>query len=149
MKSVIAITTVLFLGLLMTAVPSYAGQAPGTHIAKILEYKGSLNLSDSQVKKLEIIQNTTKQKMDEAKFQADIRLDEIEKFTSNWTEMNSVAVLGLIKEYFQYQTDFKTAEMLAIIQARAILDMDQLTRFQQLVMIESLMLDMEHGLAIK
>jgi hypothetical protein len=149
MKSVIAITTVLFLGLLMTAVPSYAGQAPGTHIAKILEYKGSLNLSDSQVKKLEIIQNTTKQKMDEAKFQADIRLDEIEKFTSNWTEMNSVAVLGLIKEYFQYQTDFKTAEMLAIIQARAILSMDQLTQFQQLVMIESLMIDMEHGIAIK
>jgi hypothetical protein len=149
MKKVIAITTVMFLGFLMTATPSSAGQAPGTQIAKILEYKESLKLTDSQAKKLEIIQNTTKQKMDEAKFQADIRLNEIEKFTSNWTEMNSVAVLSLIKEYFQYQTDFKTAEMQAIIQARAILSMDQLTQFQQLVMIESLMLDMEHGMAIK
>jgi hypothetical protein len=149
MKKVTVITTLFFLGFLMATIPGNAGQTPGNQITKILEYKASLELTNSQVKKLELVQKTAQQKMDDAKFQADIRLTEIEKFTSNWTEMNSVAVLGLIKEYFKYQTDFKTAEMEAVIQARAILDMNQLTRFQQLVSIDSLMLQMEPGLASK
>jgi hypothetical protein len=149
MKKVTVITTLFFLGFLMATLPSSAGQVQGNQITKILEYKASLNLTGSQVKKLELVQKTAQQRMDDAKFQADIRLTEIEKFTSNWTEMNSVAVLGLIKEYFKYQTDFKTAEMEAVIQARAILDMNQLTRFQQLVSIDSLMLEMEPGLASK
>jgi hypothetical protein len=147
MKRVTAITTMFFLGFLMATLPSSAGQVPGTQISKILEYKASLELTSSQVKKLELVQKTAQQKMDDSKFQADIRLNEIEKFTSNWTEMNSVAVLGLIKEYFKYKTDFKTAEIEAVIQARAILDMNQLTRFQQLVSIETLMLGMEQGVA--
>jgi hypothetical protein len=149
MNKAIAIATVLFLGMMMAALPSNAGQIQGTQISKIIEYKTSLNLSASQVKKLEIVQKVAQQKMEEAKLQAGIRLTEIEKFTSNWTEMNSVAVLGLIKEYFKYQTDLKTAEMEAIIQARAILDLDQLARFQQLVSIESLMLRMDKDLAIR
>jgi hypothetical protein len=149
MKKAIVISTVFFLGMMMTAISSNAGQAAGTQISRIIEYKTTLSLTDSQVKKLEIVQKTAQQKMDEAKFQAGIRLSEIEKFTSNWTNMNSVAVLGLIKEYFKYQTDYKTAEMEAIIRARAILDMDQLARFQQLVSIEGLMLKMEQDLAAK
>jgi hypothetical protein len=147
MNKVIAISTVIFLGVMLAAIPCNAGQAQGTQISKIIEYKITLNLSDSQVKKLEIVQKTAQQKMEQAKFQAGIRMNEIEKFTSNWTEMNSVAVLGLIKEYFKFQTDYKTAEMEAIIRARAILDMDQLARFQQLVSIESLILKMEQDLA--
>jgi hypothetical protein len=147
MKKVIAITAVIFLGYMLAAIPSNAGQTPGTQISKILDYKSSLNLTQSQVKKLELIQKTAQQRMDEAKFQSGIRLNEIEKFTSDWTNMNSVAVLSLIKEYFKYETDYRTAEMEAIIQARAILEMDQLAKFQQLVSIESLMLNMENGVA--
>ena len=147
MNKVIAIATVLFLGFMITVLPSYAGQLPGTQIPKILECKASLNLSDAQVKKLENTQKTAQARMDEAKNQADIRLAEIEKFTSNWTDMNSVAVLALIKEYFNFQTAYRTAEMEAVIQARAILTMEQLTRFQQLVSIESLMLRMDQNLA--
>ncbi len=143
MNKIIAISTVLFLGLLMAALPSFAAQNPGTQVAKILEYRVTLNLTDSQVKKLEIVERTAQQKMQDAKFQADIRMGEIEKFTSNWTDMNSVAVLALIKEYFQFQSDYRTAEMQAIIQARAILDLNQLNRFQQVVSIESLMLNMQ------
>ncbi len=147
MKRAIAITTVVFFGLLAAASASHAGQIPGSQISKILENKATLNLTDSQVKKLEIVQRTAQQKMDEARFQADIRLTEIEKFTSDWTAMNSVAVLALIKEYFDFQTASKTAEMESIIQARAILSMDQLSRFQQLVSIQTLMLEMDQDLA--
>ena len=149
MKKVTVITILLFLGFLMAALPSNAGQIPGTQINKILDYKASLELTSSQVKKLELVQRTAQQKMDDSKFQADIRLNEIQKFTSDWTNMNSVAVLSLIKEYFKYQTDYKTAELEAVIQARAILNMNQLARFQQLVSIETLMLGMEQGVASK
>ena len=147
MKRAVIIATIFSLGLLMTAISSSAGQTPGTQIAQILDHKSTLNLTVSQVKKLEQVQRNTQARMAEAKSQSEIRLGEIERFTSNWQDMNSVAVLGLIKEYFKYLTDYKTAELESVIQARAILNMDQLNRFQQLVTIESLMLNMEDQLA--
>jgi len=144
MRSAIAIAIASLL--IFTAV-SLAGDLPCTPVAKIIDYKASLTLTDSQIKKLELVEKTAQAKMVEAKAQAEIRLAEIEKFTSNWTNMNSIAVLSLIKEYYGFMTACKTAEMEAIIRARAILDSTQLNKFQQLVSIESLMLDMEQDLA--
>lgn len=120
-----------------------------TQVAQLLEYKTSLQLTDSQVKKLEIIERTAARKMVDAKLQADIRLSEIERFTSNWTNMNGTAVRGLLKEYYNFLAEYKTAEINAVIQARAILDYDQLNKYQQLVSIKSLILNMEQELAIR
>jgi hypothetical protein len=128
---------------------SFAGETPQTQVSKVLELKGSLSLTPSQVKKLEVVERTAEQKMMEAKAQSDIRLNEIEKFTSDWSNMNSVAVMTLIKEYFKFMTDYKTAEYEALLRARAILDSMQLSKFQQLVSIESLMLKMEGDLALR
>lgn len=144
--------TIFTVGFLLAALPSFAGETQnnqGTQISRILEYKTTLSLTDSQVKQLEIIQKTTAEKMTQAKDQADIRLGEIEKFTSDWGNMNSIAVLSLIKEYFKFLTDYKTAEIEAVIRARVILDADQLSRFQQLVSIEAMMITMEKSLALK
>jgi hypothetical protein len=150
MKKVMAISTLLFLGLLLAAQPSDAGQAnDGNQVAKILELKSSLSLTDSQVKKLEQVQKNAQARMNEAWSQSQIRLAEIERFSSDWTNMNSVAVMSLIKEYFKFLTDYKTAELEAVIQARSILAMDQLRKFQQLVSIESLMISMENQLAAR
>ena len=137
----------LSLGLLLIALPVVAAQPDGNQISKILNYKTSLSLTDSQVKKLEIVNRTAQDKMTQAKTQAEIRQNEIEKFSSNWTDMNSLAVMNLIKEYYSYMTDYKTAEVEAIIRARAILNLEQLNKFQQLVSIEALMLHMETQLA--
>jgi hypothetical protein len=127
----------------------FAGDLPKTQISQILENKMSLGLSDSQVKKLEVVERTAQQKMLEARGQADIRMTEIEKFTTNWNNMNGVAVLGLVKEYFKFMTDFKSAEVEAIIRAREVLDSNQLIRYQQLVSIQSLMVKMERELAVR
>lgn len=146
------IVTILMLGFMLAALPCAAEgiqNNDGSQISTILEHKTTLNLTDSQVKKLEIVQRTTIEKMTQAKLQADIRLGEIEKFTSDWSNMNSIAVLSLVKEYFKYMTDYKTAEVEAVVQARSILDINQLTRFQQLVSIESMMVRMEQSLALK
>jgi hypothetical protein len=146
MKKALALIVIVFMA---AASVSYAGVVPTTQVSKILENKASLVLTDSQVKKLEIVEKTAQQKMMEARVQADIRLTEIERFTSNWTNMNSQSVSSLVKEYFGYLEDYKMAELGAIIKARAILEYDQLSKFQQLVSIQTLMLHMEQELAIR
>ena len=143
------LAVVVITGLMIMAVPCMAGEVADGHIAKILDSKAALALTDSQVKKLEIVQRTAVAKMAEAKSQADIRLNEVEKFTSNWTNMNSIAVMSLIKEYYQFMTDYKSAELEAVIRARSILEIEQLNKFQQLVSIESLMITMEKSLALR
>ena len=131
------------------AITSMAVDLPKTQVSKILEYKTSLALTDSQIKKLEIVEKTTQQKLMDAKVQADIRLAEIEKFTSNWTDMNSIAVQSLVKEYYDFMANYKIAELEAIIKARTILEVNQLSKFQQLVSVESMMIHMEAELAIR
>ncbi len=143
------VTAIFMAGFLSLALAASAGNLPTTQVSQILEHRSSLELTNSQVKKLKIIEDTAWEKMTYARMQADIRLHEIEKFTSNWTNMNGTAVRGLIKEYYGFLTQYKTAELNAIVQARAILEYEQLSKFQQLESIESLMLDMERELALR
>jgi hypothetical protein len=116
---------------------------PTTPIAKVLNYKSGLALTDSQIRKLTILDNTTKEKMIQAKAQAQIRKQEIDKFTSNWVMMNGVACCQLVKEYYQYLAELKTLEINAIMQARAVLTEDQLRKFRELASLESMMLNLE------
>jgi hypothetical protein len=143
------VTAILMAGILSLAMAASAGNLPATQVSQILELRSSLDLTNSQVKKLQIIEDTAREKMTRARLQADIRLQEIEKFTSNWTNMNGTAVRGLIKEYYAMLTEYKTAELNAIVQARAILEYEQLSKFQQLESIESLRLDMERELTLR
>lgn len=143
------VTAILMAGILSLALAASAGNLPSTQVSQIIELRSSLDLTNSQVKKLQIIEDTAREKMTRARFQADIRLQEIEKFTSNWTNMNGTAVRGLIKEYYAMLTEYKTAELNAIVQARAILEYEQLSKFQQLESIESLRLDMERELTLR
>lgn len=143
-------TLVILLGLtIIAAASAYAGDLPITQVSKVLDYKSSLNLTDAQVKKLEIINKTAVAKMVEAQGQANIRLQEIQRFTSNWTSMNGTAVRQLIKEYYDYMTTYKAAEVDAILQARSILDPGQLSKYQQLASIDALMISMEQNLAFR
>ncbi len=143
------VTALLMAGLLFLTLAASAGNLPAPQVSQILELSSSLELTNSQIKKLRIIEDTAREKMVYARLQADIRLQEIEKFTSNWTNMNGTAVRGLIKEYYDMLTQYKTAELNAIVQARSILEYEQLHKFQQLESIESLRLDMERELAFR
>ncbi len=143
------VTAILMAGFLSLAMAASAGNLPETQVSQILELRSSLELTNSQVKKLKIIEDTAREKMVYARLQADIRLQEIERFTSNWTNMNGTAVRGLIKEYYAILTEYKIAELNAIVQARAILEYEQLSKFQQLESIESLRINMEQELALR
>ena len=142
-------TMIILLALTVTVVaPAFAGNLPVTQVSKIIDYKASLDLTDAQVKKLEIINKNAVEKMVEAKGQANIRLQEIEKFTSNWTNMNGTAVRQLIQEYYNFLAEYKAAEVNAILQARSVLKPEQLVKYQQLASIDALMISIEHDLAL-
>jgi len=146
MKKIIVLTSMI---ILLFAIAAQAGNLPCTHISNILKHESSLQLTDSQVKRLQAIENLAKQKMIESRIQAGIRLAEIERFSSNWSSMNGVAVRQLVKEYNGFLADFKNAEVEAIIQARGVLSQYQLTQFQQLVSIEALMVKMDSQFALR
>lgn len=118
-------------------------QESRTAIDKILEYKSGLQLTDSQVHKLELVNQVINQKMEEIKRQASIRKTEIDEFTSNWTTMNGTAVEYIIKEYYQFMADLKNLELEAIMKARAVLNDDQLKKFHDLSSIESMIIKVE------
>jgi hypothetical protein len=127
----------------MPAILLAQSNLPTTPISKVLNYKGGLALTDSQVKKLTILDNTIKEKMIQVKAQAQLRKQEIDKFTGNWDMMNGTACCQLVKEYYQYLAELKTLEINAIMQSRAVLTEDQLRKFTELASLESMILDLE------
>jgi hypothetical protein len=119
---------------------------PKTAIDKILDYKQGLDLSESQIKKLSLVNHTIVEKMGETLRQADIRKTEIDDFTANWSNVHGIAVDRLIKEYYDFMAEFKKLELEAIMKAKAILTEEQLKRFTELASIESLMIRVENEL---
>jgi len=141
---------VAIIAMFVIAVPAISfaqSNLPTTPIAKVLNYKGGLALTDSQIKKLTILDNTTKEKMIQVKAQAQIRKQEIDKFTGNWDMMNGTACCQLVKEYYQFLAELKTLEINAIMQTRAVLSQDQLRKFTELASLESMILNLEPSIS--
>ncbi len=143
MKRILFTATGLILLAIGTVFPLYAGNIPETPIGRILNYKTGLELTDSQIKKLGILDNTIKEKMIQIKAQAEIRRQEINRFTSNWASMNSAACSRLVKEYYGLLADLKVLELDAIMKARSVLTPEQLRKYEELADIESMIFDLE------
>jgi len=122
-------------------------KVPQTAINKILEYKVGLQLSDSQCKKLSIMNSVIIDKMIQVRAQAEIRKTEIDKFTSDWTIMNGTAVEYTIKEYYQFLAELKSLELEAIMKTKAILSREQLKQYSDLAEIESMIIKVDTELA--
>jgi len=120
---------------------------PQTAINKILEYKTSLELTDSQYKKLGTINNVIIEKMIQVKAQAEIRKTEIDNFTADWTVMNGTAVEYTIKEYYQFLAELKSLELEAIMKAKAVMTREQLKKYADLADIESMIIKVDTELA--
>jgi Spy/CpxP family protein refolding chaperone len=131
----------------MPALLYAGGNIPETPITKILNYKTGLQLTDSQIKKLTIIDTNIKNQMIQVRAQADTRKTEIDKFTSNWLNMNGTATRQLIKEYYDFLAELKLLDIKAIMQARGILTREQLKKFTELASIESMIQKMEPEIA--
>lgn len=147
-KLITAISIVMLV--MVTAAPALLQaqvKIPKTPIDNILNYKNGLELTDSQIKKLTIINRTIIDKMIQTEAQARIRKVEIDEFTSNWTNMHGTAVNHIIKEYYQFMAELKTLELEAIMKTRAILTREQLKRYVELASIESMIIKLDAELA--
>ena len=144
-KKFIAAASLLLIVMVMAmpAIVNAGNELPKTAIHKILNYKNGLQLTESQIKKLSIINRTIVDKILQARAQAEIRKMEIDEFTSNWCTMHSGAVKQNIKEYYKFLAKIKELELEAIVKAKAVLDNKQLKRYVELASIEALMINME------
>ena len=141
-KKITIIALALMLAMI-TAAPGilYADNIiPQTAINKVLDHKSGLELTDSQLKKLTIINNIIVEKMIQTRAQAQIRKSEVDDFTSNWVNMHSTACDHIIKEYYKFLADLKTLELEAITKARAILTREQLKRYAELASVEAMII---------
>jgi hypothetical protein len=137
---------VLLSAIVMPGLLYAGGDIPETPITKILNCKAGLQLTDSQIKKLTILDNNIKNQMIQLKCQVQIRKTEIDKFTSNWLNMNGTAVRQLIKEYYNFLAELKMLNINAIMQARGVLTREQLKKYTELVSIEAMIQKMETGI---
>jgi len=144
-KKFIAAASLLLIVMVIAApaIVNAGNELPKTAIHKILNYKNGLQLTESQIKKLTIINRTIVNKILQARAQAEIRKMEIDEFTSNWCNMHSGAVNQNIKEYYKFLSKIKELELEAIIKAKAVLDNNQLKKYVELASIEALMINME------
>jgi Spy/CpxP family protein refolding chaperone len=144
----IALATIFMFTIAMPAILLAGGNVPDTPITKVLGYKTGLELTDSQIKKLGILDNNFKEKMIQTLAQADIRKREIDKFTANWNNMNGIACCQLVKEYYQFLSELKVLELNAIMQARSVLTAEQIKKFSELANIETMLLDLQPKLSL-
>lgn len=135
--------------ILLTPVFVFAGKGlPKTPIDNILNYKSGLQLTESQIKKLTIIDRTIVDKMIQVKARAEMQKGKIDEFTSNWSNTNTMSINKTIKEYYKFIAEFKKLELEALIKARQILTKDQLKKYSELVSVETMMLKLDSELAV-
>jgi len=144
-KKVTIITLVLMLAMIMVSpgMLNAGDRIPQTAINKILDHKSGLELTDSQLKKLSVINSVIIEKMIQVRTQAEIRKMEIDEFTSNWTNIHSTASDHIIKEYYSFLAKLKSLELEAITKARAVLTREQLKAYANLSSIEAMMIKLD------
>ena len=143
-KRLVTLALVFVLGLVFVMSNSVmAGNLPETPITKILNYKSGLDLTDTQAKQLGLINNNIINKMLQAKSQAQMHKGTIDQMSEDWAKLDNPKVKSAVKEYFQCQADIKNLEMEAMAQASQILSKDQIKKFNELVSIELIMINIE------
>jgi len=113
-----------------------AGNLPQSPIDQILEHKTVLQLSESQIKNLNLINSGIINKMLQCKSQIQINKREIEKYAANWADMENPKFKSTVKEYFRCLADMKALEFEALAQASKILTPDQIKIFSERVSID-------------
>ncbi|OGC91036.1 MAG: hypothetical protein A2W25_08145 [candidate division Zixibacteria bacterium RBG_16_53_22] len=114
---------------------------PRTRVCQILDRREDLGLSESQARRLKSVVQLGQRKMLEARAQAEIRLQEISKVSTDWSDINGLAIKSLIKEYYGFLSDYITADLECITNASKVLDRDQLASLGKYLSPDSLQLD--------
>jgi len=143
-RKLMTLALALIIGLAIAAPTDLiAGNLPETPINKILNYKTGLDLTDVQTKQLTLINNNIVNKMLQVRAQASSHKNEIDMASNDWSKLDNPQVKGAVKEYYKCQADMKNLELEAMAQASKILSADQIKKFNELVSIELIMINIE------
>jgi hypothetical protein len=113
-----------------------AGNLPQSPIDQILEHKTDLQLSESQIKNLNLVNSGIINKMLQCKSQVQMNKAEIEKYATNWADMENPKFKSTVKDYYRCLADMKALEFEALAQAGKILTPDQIKQFSEQVSID-------------
>ena len=113
-----------------------AGNLPQTPIDRILEQKAVLQLSESQIKNLNLINSGIINKMLQCNSQIQMHKMEIEKYADNWADMENPKFKSTVKDYYRCMADMKALEFESLAQAGKILSPDQIKKFNDQVSID-------------
>jgi hypothetical protein len=128
------------LGLAIGApIQATAGNLPATPITRILSNNTALELSETQVKKLNLVNNNIINQMLQVRAQAQNHKAKIDKAAADWSDLGNPVIKGAVKEYYRCQADMKILELEAMVQASRILSNEQINKFNQLVTMELMM----------
>ncbi len=116
-----------------------AGNLPQSPIDQILEHKTVLQLSESQLKNLNLVNSGIVNKMLQCKGQIQMNKTEIEKYAANWADMENPKFKSTVKEYYRCLADMKALEFEALVQAGKILTPYQIKIFSEQVSIDLVM----------
>jgi hypothetical protein len=139
------ILIILAIGLVIASTGmAYAGpNIPSTAIDNILTYKNGLQLTADQINKLTKYNSRIIDKMIQVRAKVEMRKAEVDKLTSDWSEIHGVAANATIEEYYDYMAKFKQLELEAIMKAKGVLTRQQMRHYTELVSVESMMLKLE------
>ena len=127
---------IIMLLVLITPIQSRAGNLPTTPINKILDYKTGLQLTDTQIKQLSLINNNIINKMLQLNGRAQMCKTQIEAKSTDWSDIDNPRIKSAVKEYYQCLADLKMLDLQAMSQASEVLTSDQIRKFNELAAIE-------------
>ena len=120
-----------------------AGNLPQSPIDQILEHKTDLQLSESQTKNLNLVNSGIINKMLQCRSQIQMYKTEIEKYATNWGDMENPKFKSTVKDYYRCLAEMKALEFEALVQAGKILTPDQIKKFSEQVSFDLVLRKMQ------
>jgi hypothetical protein len=116
---------------------------PRTHICPLLDHSKEIGLSESQIKRLQVVIAVGQEKMLESRSQAEIRLQEIRRISSDWANLDGLVIRNLVKEYYDFLAKYIIADLECMINASEILDISQLQSLTRTLTSDTLNLNLD------
>jgi len=142
-KQISVLMMMVLLTVMLVPIRSEAGNLPQTPINRLLEYKSGLQLTDTQIKQLTLINNNIINKMLQLNGRAEMCKTQIESKSANWSDMDNPNMKSTVKEYYNCLAELKALEFEAMSKASEILSEEQIRKFNELAAIELMMIKQE------
>jgi hypothetical protein len=118
---------------------------PQTAIDHILAYQTGLSLTETQIVKLTKFNSGIIDDLIQVRGQIEIRRMAIDEIDSDWSNIQTLSIIQMIDEYYDYLAKYKQLELEAIMKARGVLTRNQMLNYSNMVSVEAMIIELEGG----